>query len=93
MTKTHPPNDNAAERYAHAYSTHHTDRDLLGALRAYVLITEVHPSAAEAGYARSQIQNIVSVVVPAEEVLSSATALAFGYLERARAEPVAGAAP
>jgi hypothetical protein len=83
----------AAEQYAAAYATHYTERNLLGALRAYGQVIELHPTAAEAGYSRSQIQNIVNLVVPARELLASQTDLAARHLQRGSDEVVAAVSP
>lgn len=82
MSKAHEPSASVAEMYAQAYATHYTSRDFLGALRAYGQIIESHPGAAEAGYARSQIGNIVNLVVPAGELLTSQTTQAVEHLQR-----------
>ena len=82
MSNANQPLATAAEQYAQAYATHYTGRDLLRALQAYGRVIESHPGAAEAGYARSQIKNIVNLVVPAGELLTSQIELAVGYLQR-----------
>jgi len=55
---------------------------LIGALRAYGQIIDLHPVSAEAEYSRSQIQNIVNLVVPTGELLASQTVLALRHLQR-----------
>lgn len=83
----------AAEQYAAAYATHYTERHLLGALRAYGQVIELHPSEPEAGYSRSQIQNIVNLVVPARELLASQTDLAARHLQKGSDDAVAAVSP
>ena len=82
MSEVHDPPATAAEQYSEAYATHYTTRDLLGALRAYGQVIQSHPDEAEAGYARSQIKNIVNLVVPAGELLTSQIAQAVEHLQR-----------
>ena len=82
MSNVHHPPATAAEQYAQAYAIHYTERDLLRALQAYDQIIESNPSAVEAGYARSQIRNIVNLVVPAGELLTSQAAQAVEHLQR-----------
>jgi hypothetical protein len=82
MSEPHERPSTAAEQYAAAYATHYAERNLLGALRAYGQVIELHPTAAEAGYSRAQIQNIVNLVVPAREILASQTDLAARHLQR-----------
>jgi len=81
----------AAQHYAAAYAIHYTERDLLGALRAYGQVIELYPSAAEAQYSRAQIRNIVDLVVPAAEQLSSQVALALEHLQPNSDDSTAGA--
>jgi hypothetical protein len=83
----------AVDQYAAAYATHYTERNLLGALRAYGQVIERHPTAAEAGYSRAQIQNIVNLVVPPRELLASQTDLAARHLQRDSDDVVAAASP
>jgi hypothetical protein len=88
----------AAREYAVAYAAHYSERDLAMALRRYMKIIASHASAREAGYSRTQIQNIVNAVVPEQALLDVQIELALARLERqisADAEliPVARVAP
>ena len=72
----------AKKDYAAAYAAHYSDRDLVTALQLYEKITTAHASAREAGYSRTQIQNIVNRVVPGPELLEAQMELAFAHLGR-----------
>lgn len=59
----------AGRQYAAAYDTHYGSKNLRGAFEQYKKILADHPDTKEAGYATSQIQNIVNAIVPKEERL------------------------
>lgn len=61
----------ASRQYATAYAAHYSARDLPWALRLYQGLVASHPSAVEADYARTQIQNIVNSVVPRPDLLDA----------------------
>ena len=81
MSSEHPTPTASNRRYAKAYATHYTQRDLLGALRAYEEVIDLYPSAPEAEYSRSQMRNIVKLVIPAKDLLASEVALVRRRLE------------
>ena len=88
----------AARDYAAAYAAHYSERDLAMALQLYQEIMTAHASAREAGYSRTQIQNIVNVVVPEQELLGAQVELALARLGRqispdAKRIPAARVAP
>ena len=58
----------ASQKYAAAYAAHYETKDLREALELYRGIVAAHPDTQEAGYSRSQIQNIVNEVVPEREL-------------------------
>jgi hypothetical protein len=93
MSEVHERPATAAEQYSQAYATHYTKRDFLGALQAYGQVIESHPGVVEAGYARSQIKNIVNLVVPAGELLTSQIAQAVEHLQRAGDDAAAAVLP
>ena len=68
-------------QYAAAYAAHYTQRDLPTALQLYRKVVTSYPGAQEADYARSQIQNIVNIVVPKRELLDAQIALAVAHFE------------
>jgi len=70
----------AAQSYAAAYASHYAERDYPAALRAYDQLIALHPGAAEAEYARTQIRNIVKSVIPAKELLAAELGLVLRYL-------------
>ncbi len=72
----------ASQQYAAAYATHYGTKDLPRALEFYKAIVLAHPDTQEAGYSRSQIQNIVTRVVPKEELLDAGVDLALACFER-----------
>jgi hypothetical protein len=67
----------AGQQYAMAHAAHYTTKDLHEALRLYRDVMSAHPDAEEAKYSRSQIQNIVSVVVPKEALFDAQWELAL----------------
>jgi len=71
----------AARQYAEAYASHYAAGNLPRAIRVYNQVIAHHPSTAEAGYARAQIQNIVNRVVPVAELLAAQVKLALRYLQ------------
>ena len=71
----------AARDYAAAYAAHYSKRDLAMALQLYKKLMASHASAREAGYSRTQIQNIVNAVVPEQELLDAQMELALDRLE------------
>ena len=70
----------AAQQYAAAHAAHHTTKDLRKALMLYKGILALHPNTKEAGYAQTQIQNIVIRVVPKEKLLDAQLELALACL-------------
>ena len=89
MSSQHPLGTASARHYAEAYATHYAKRDLLGALQAYDRVIELHPDEPEAEYSRSQMRNIVNLVVPARELLASQVELVRRYLQRVDDESTA----
>jgi hypothetical protein len=71
----------AAKEYEAAYAAHYSQRDLRMALRLYTDLIASHTSTREAGYSRTQIQNIVHTVVPEEGLRDAETQLALAHLE------------
>ncbi len=70
-----------AREYAAAYAAQYSQRDLGLALQLYERLIASHSSAREAGYARSQVRNIVDAIVPEQELLDAQIELAFAHLE------------
>jgi hypothetical protein len=56
--------EEAGQQYAPAYDTHYTTKDNHKAFTLYEDIITGHPDTKEAGYSRSQVQNIVNAMVP-----------------------------
>ena len=67
--------------YAAAYAAHYTERDLPMALELYMRLVSSHPDTLEAGFARTQIQNIVNTVVPKQDILNAQIELAVAHFE------------
>jgi hypothetical protein len=89
MTNANP--SPAAKEYEAAYAAHYSQQDLGMALRLYTKLIASHTSTREAGYSRTQVQNIVHTVVPGEELRDAETELALARLEAGvapDAEPV-----
>ena len=75
----------AGQEYAAAYDAHYTTKDMHKAFVLYQSIIKAHPDTLEAGYSRSQVQNIVNAVVPKQKVMKVMDALAkvaFTHLEK-----------
>jgi hypothetical protein len=71
----------SARDYAAAYAAHYTDCDLPTALQLYLKVMASHPGTKEAGYARSQAQNIINATVPDQELLDAQVELAVAHFE------------
>jgi hypothetical protein len=68
--------EEAGQQYATAYDTHYTTKDIHKAFKLYEDIITGHPDTKEAGYSRSQVQNIVNAMVPKKEIMDSLMKLA-----------------
>jgi hypothetical protein len=75
--------DEVARRYAAAHAAHHGAGNLRQAIGLYTAILLEHPEAREAGYSRSQIDNIVKAVVPPAVLLQTGVDLALAQLDGA----------
>lgn len=71
----------AGRSYTAAHAAHYGSKDLRRALRLYEELVAAHPDTEEAGYSRSQIQNIARSVVPAQDLLAAQVALALTSIE------------
>ena len=71
----------AGKKYAAAYDTHYTEKDMHEAFVLYGSLIEAHPDSQEAKYSRSQIQNIVNAVVPKQEIMDALADLALTHFE------------
>lgn len=78
---SHIEQTEAYHRYATAYATHYTEHNLPSAMRQYSQVMVSHPEDPEAEYARVQIQNIVSAVVPRQAILAALMQLANSHFE------------
>jgi hypothetical protein len=74
----------AGRQYAAAYEIHYGSKNLRKAFELYKKILTDHPDTKEAGYAKSQIQNIVNTIVPKEERLDSQMDLAAAIFENVK---------
>jgi hypothetical protein len=70
----------ANQMYAKAHQEQYKNNDLHAALAIYRDIIAAHPEEKEAGYSRGQIRNIVSKVVPKQELLDAELELALSHL-------------
>jgi hypothetical protein len=71
----------ASRQYAKAYAVQYTSRDLHAALKLHRGIMAAYPDSIEAGYSRMQIINIVTDIVPRQELLNAQAELALAHLE------------
>ena len=65
------PDPLAEEKYSEAHKLHYGEKCLQPALDLYLAILNDHADSSEAGFALSQIQNIVNSVVPKAELLEA----------------------
>jgi hypothetical protein len=72
----------AGQQYATAYDAHYTTKDMYKALKLYGRIIAAQPDTHEAGYSRSQVQNIVNAVVPKQKVMDALVELALTHFEQ-----------
>lgn len=72
----------AGQQYATAYDAHYTTKDMYKAFKLYGRIIAAHPDTDEAGYSRSQVQNIVNAVVPKQKVMDALVELALTHFEQ-----------
>ena len=72
----------AGQQYATAYDAHYTTKDMYKAFKLYGRIIADHPDTHEAGYSRSQVQNIVNAVVPKQTVMDALVELARTLFEQ-----------
>lgn len=79
-TETEPTE--ASQQYAAAYTAHYTGHDLPLALKLYRTLMASHPNVREAGYARTQVQNIVNAVVPKPELMESEVKLVLAHFKK-----------
>lgn len=81
----------AGRKYAMAYKAQYTTKDIHKAFTLYEDLIAAHPDTLEAGYSRSQVQNIVNTVVPKNKILDSLLELVRIHFEQnvsLDAEPV-----
>jgi hypothetical protein len=72
----------AGQQYATAYDAHYKTKEMYKAFKLYGRIIAAHPDTHEAGYSRSQVQNIVNAVVPKQEVMDALVELARTHFEQ-----------
>jgi len=73
----------AGRQYRAAQEAQYETKDLGEALGLYRAIMADHPNAQEAEYSRTQLQNIVRLVVPWKALLDAQVELALEHLEHA----------
>jgi hypothetical protein len=79
----------ASRQYAVAHAAHYEMKDLREALELYKRILVTHPDSQEAGYSRSQLQNIIKEVVPERELFEAQVGMAMAHFGRDRQqEPI-----
>jgi hypothetical protein len=79
----------AGQQYTAAHEAHYTTKDLGEALRLYRSVMDGHPDTQEAEYSRSQIQNIVTAVVPKNELFDAQVELALVHVTHGSASSIA----
>ena len=61
----------ACKQYSAAYESHYTDQNFYLAFCKYLDLINMYPSSIEAKYARTQIENLVKVLIPGDELLTA----------------------
>ena len=69
------------QQYVAAHAAHYGSKDLREALTLYKALVAVHPDTKEAGYSRSQIQNIAKGVVSDQTLSDAHVDVAMAHLE------------
>lgn len=69
----------AGQQYAVAHAAHYQTKNLREAIGLYKRVITAHRGTQEAGYSRSQIQNIVKTVVPEEKLFEAQVNLALAH--------------
>lgn len=69
----------AGRQYAVAHAAHYETKNLCEALGLYGNVITAHSGSQEAGYSRSQMQNIIKSVVPEEVLLAAQINLALAH--------------
>lgn len=72
----------ADQQYEKAYSTHYTMKNLYEAFVLYASIMVEYPDTKEAGYSRTQVENIVNAVVSKQEITDVLMDLALSHLKQ-----------
>lgn len=80
--------EKAVLNYAAAHAAHYKAKDLNTALELYSGVMTSHPDTPEAGYSRTQIQNIAKSVVPRQALLDAEKQLIRVHLEKNATLPV-----
>lgn len=93
MTTEPTATNDAPTRYATALDTHYTIKDLRGALKLYQSVIACHPESSEAGYSRTQIQNIANTVVPKSEAFDTTVAMVIAHLDQGEQQQLPLVAP
>lgn len=76
-----PQADQTTLEYTAAHEAHYKAKNLQQALGLYEAIIATHPDAQEAAYARMQIHNIASSVIPRDELLEVYLDMSRAHLE------------
>jgi hypothetical protein len=83
-----PAAGDAGTQYRAAHAMHYTAKDLRAALDQYLALIERNPDSKEAGYSRTQIDNIAKSIVAPNHLLGTHV-----HLVRARLAQMEEAAP
>jgi hypothetical protein len=67
--------------YSAAYEAQYVTKDFRLAIELYRNLLRKKPVSREHGYSRSQIENIVSMLVPMDDLLDAQIQLALTYLD------------
>jgi hypothetical protein len=90
--KNTPPLTASGRLYVEAYAKQYEEEDLHAAVLLYKTIVTEHPDSRDAVNSRSQIQNIIHGVVPAEVLYEAQLKLAEDYIP-SRSGPAAPVLP
>lgn len=79
--RNEPTPTKAGRDYATAHAVHYKTKDLGAALDLYHGVMAAYPETPEAGYSRSQIQNIAKSVVPKQELVDADMSMSHAHIK------------
>lgn len=75
-------NNEADMQYTEAHAEHYVAKDLLKAFDLYRNIIDTHPESQAAEFARGQVENIVSFLIPKEKIFNNHVDMALAHFKK-----------